>query len=231
MVHRPVSTIKMIDADGTARFPRSLPLASSNVSGEPPVPVAPTNRLPRWLARVNFAQIRRVALVLVLAATAAFGGLDTVDKQVSPFDPGEEFNDGQFTLTVERARLVDELKGTYGYAKPGKVYLGVVATMRNDGTSPGRLRDQLDLRDVADNEFFGVFRFRDGSPIQTLGPGLTEQLVFAWLLPERVARTLQSVTLRVWKKKYTQVMVTYGGKEWIDTYNYGQIVVPVKESA
>ena len=134
-------------------------------------------------------------------------------------------------VTVERARVVDELKGTYGSAKPGKVYLGVVTTLRNDGTVPGRLRDQLDLRDVSGEEFFGVFRYRDGSAIQTLGPGLTEQLVFAWLLPDSAVQSPRSVTIRVWKKKYTQLMVTYGGKEWIDTDNYGQIVVPVKESA
>ncbi len=171
-----------------------------------------------------------MALLLVLVATAAFGGLDTVDKQVTPFNPGEEFSDGEFTVTVDRARLVDELKGTYGTAKPGMMYLGVVTNLRNDGTVPGRLRDQLDLRDVPQKEFFGAFRFRDGSPIQTLGPGLTEQLVFAWQLPESVVKSLQAVTIRVWKKKYTQLMVTYGAKEWIDTDNYGQIVVPVKES-
>jgi hypothetical protein len=45
-----------------------------------------------------------------------------------------------------------------------------------------------------------------------------------------VVKSLQAVTIRVWKKKYTQLMVTYGAKEWIDTDNYGQIVVPVKES-
>jgi hypothetical protein len=172
-----------------------------------------------------------VALLLILVATAAFGGLQTVDKQVTPFKSGEEFSDGEFTVTIERARVVDELKGTYGSAKPGKVYLGVVTTLRNDGTVPGRLRDQLDLRDVSGEEFFGVFRYRDGSAIQTLGPGLTEQLVFASLLPDTAVQSLQSVTIRVWKKKYTQLMVTYGGKEWIDTDNYGQIVVPVKEPA
>jgi len=198
--------------------------------GQPPVPVERASRWSVWFARLTDARTRRVALLLVLVATAAFGGLQTVDKQVTPFASGEEFSDGEFTITIERARVVDELKGTYGTAKPGKVYLGVVTTLHNDGTVPGRLRDQLDLRDVP-GEFFGVFRFRDGSAIQTLGPGLTEQLVFAWLVPESSARSLQSVTIRVWKKKYTQLMVTYGGKEWIDTDNYGQIVVPVKESA
>jgi hypothetical protein len=187
--------------------------------------------LSHWFARLTSAQTRRVALLLVLVATAAFGGLDTVDKQVTPFKPGEEFSDGEYTITIERARLVDELKGTFASAKPGKVYLGVVATLRNDGTVAGRLRDEIDLRDLPDKEFVGTFRFRDGSPIQTLGPGLTEQLVFAWLLPESARQSVQSVSIRVWKKKYTQLMVTYGGKQWIESVtDYGQTDVPVKES-
>ena len=55
--------------------------------------------------------------------------------------------------------------------------------------------------------------------------------MFSWQVPDSVAQSLESVTIRVWKKTYTQLKVTYGGKEWIDTDNYGQIVVPVKEPA
>ena len=195
------------------------------MEGQPPVPVEQTRRL-------RFGQAWRLALFVAVIVTAAFGGLDTVDKQVTPFKPGEEFGDGEYTVTIERARLVDELKGTFASAKPGRVYLGVVATLRNDGTVPGRLRDELDVRDLPDTEFVGVFRFRDGSPIQTLGPGLTEQLVFAWLLPQSARQSVQSVTIRVWKKKYTQLMVTYGGKEWIESVtDYGQTSLPVKESS
>ncbi|OBG95707.1 hypothetical protein A5698_15120 [Mycobacterium sp. E136] len=190
-----------------------------------------THRAAQTLSRLNFAQIRRIALLLVLAATAAFGGLDTVDKRVTPFSVAQKFSDGQFTITVERARFLRELKGgmaTIGTAQPGKVYLGVVANVDNTGTVPGRLRNLFDLQDLPGKEFFGTFRFRDGSSLQTLGPGLTEQLVFTWLLPESSAQSVQAVTIRVWKKQYTQLLVTYGGKEWIDTDDYGQIVVPVQ---
>ena len=66
-------------------------------------------------------------------------------------------------------------------------------------------------------------------PIQTLGPGLTEQLVFTWVLPETALGSGDAVTVRIWKKKFTQLMVAYGGKEWIDQpqSEYGQTIVPV----
>ena len=199
--------------------------------GQPPVTPRQTDRVKHWFAGLGLAQMRRLILLVVLVATAAFGGLDTVDKRVTLFKPGEEFNDGEFTITVERARLVNELKGgghTVGPAKPGMRYLGVVATVRNDGTVPGQLRDELDLQGQPHQEFFNVFRNRDGSLIQTLGPGLTESLAFMWMLPEAALQPEQSVTLRVWKKKYTQLLVTYGGKKWIeDVKRYGLTTVSV----
>lgn len=181
-------------------------------------------RAQQWLARRKVSQWWKTGLVAVLAVAALFGGLDRVDTGATAFAPGEEFNDGQFTVTVERARLIDKIEGggrVIAPAKPGRLYLGVVATMRNDGTVPGRLRDELDLRDVPGEEFYGVFRFRDGSPIINLGPGLTEQLVFAWHVPVGSLQAESVITIRVWKKAFRQLMVTYGGKEWLDTDDYG----------
>jgi hypothetical protein len=158
----------------------------------------------RWLAGLSLRQWRNASIAAILAATALFGGLDTVDTKVIPFKPGEEFSDGEFTVTIVRASLVSELRGggrVVGPPHPGQRYLGVVATLRNDGTVPGRLRTELDLRDQPNKKFVGVFRFADGSPVQTLGPGLTEQLVFTWLLPDTALSPGQTVTLRVWKKE------------------------------
>ena len=205
------------------------------MEGQPPAPAGRTNRVTQWLANLSFSQMGRLVVLVVLIATAAFGGLDTVDKRITPFKPGEEFSDGEFTLTIERARLVPELKSggrTIAAAQPGRVYLGVVATLRNDGTVPGRLRDEFDLRDPTDYEFYGAFRFRDGSAIQDLGPGLTEQLAFLWLLPDSARQNVHEVTIRVWKKAFKQLMVTYGGKTWLESVtDYGQTVVPVKEAS
>ncbi|PRC42643.1 hypothetical protein C6A85_000000109420 [Mycobacterium sp. ITM-2017-0098] len=179
----------------------------------------------QWLAARRVRQWWKGGVAAILAVTALFGGLDPVNTNATAFAPGEEFIDGQYSVTVERARLVSKIEGSgrvYGSAKPGLLYLGVVATLRNDGTVPGRLRNELDLRAVPASEFYGVFRFRDGSPIQNLGPGLTEQLVFAWLVPADALRPGDRITIRVWKKTFRQLMVSYGGQEWIESLNdYG----------
>ena len=80
--------------------------------GQPPAPEERTTRLRQRFAGFSFGHAWRLTLFVAVIVTAAFGGLDTVDKQVTPFKPGEEFSDGEYTVTIERARLVDELKGT-----------------------------------------------------------------------------------------------------------------------
>jgi len=169
-----------------------------------------------------------------VAVAALFGGLDTVNTGATPFRQGETFDDGQYSVVVDGASLLREVRGggrTLGPVRPGKRYLGVVATLGNDGTVPGRLRDEIDLRDVPGKEFFGVWRYRDGSQIQNLGPGLTEKLVFLWVVPEDAVTAGDTVTVRVWKKTYRQLMVAYGGKEWLDSVtDYGVTDVVVKES-
>lgn len=169
-------------------------------------------------------------MTVILAVTALFGGLETVNTSVTEVKPGEEFNDGQFAVTVHRATLVSEVRGgtsTVAAVKPGRRYLGVVATLRNDGAVPGRLTDEIDLRDQPDDEFVGVMRLADGSRILNLGPGLQEQLAFVWELPESALAADDAVTLRVWRKQFKQGFAVYG-ELWVDGTDYFQVAVPVK---
>jgi hypothetical protein len=184
----------------------------------------------RRLSDWGFSQWWKGIVAVVLASTALFGGLDTVDTSVTTFKPGDEFSDGEFTVKIERATLVRELRAgntVLGREKPGRRYLGVVAQLRNDGTTPGRLAGELDLRNEPDNVFVGAMRLNDGSRIATLGPGLSEQMAFVWELPETVLAVGDTVTLRVWKKQFKQLMATYG-ETWVDSLtDYGETVVPV----
>lgn len=192
-------------------------------------------RARHWLAERPVRQWWKAALAATLAVAALFGGLDTVNTGATPFRAGEKFSDGQYTVVLNGARLLREVRGggrTIGPARPGQRYLGVVATVTNDGTVPGWLRNELDLRDVSADDFFGTWRFRDGSQIGTLGPGLTEKVVFLWVVRDDAVTAGDTITVRVWKKTFTQLMVAYGGREWIDSNtDYGVTELVVEESA
>lgn len=187
-----------------------------------------------WLrgefGRLKLKQLRAAAAGLILAVAGLFGGLDTVTAGTTVFAADEPHSDGEFTLTVMRASVVDELRAgrrIVAHAQPGLKFLGVVADVRNDGTIPGRLHGEMTLRDPAQNNSVGVFRIQDGSPATTLGPGLTEQLVFVWRVADSDIHPDSEVTLRVTGKKFTELLVSYG-RDWIDSpTDYAEITLPV----
>jgi hypothetical protein len=55
------------------------------MDGQPPADDRLTARVRRWLANLRFRQMWQLTVALILAATAAFGGLDAVDTKVAPF--------------------------------------------------------------------------------------------------------------------------------------------------
>jgi hypothetical protein len=166
----------------------------------------------------------------VVAVAALFGGLDSVDAKPKVFNVDQPYSDGQFTVTVERAAIRDEISAgdhVVAPAEPGHVYLGLVTMVRNDGTIRGLLEHELDLRDQPRKEFTGVFRHADGSNLPSLGPKLTDELVFLWKLPNSAIAPGSKVTVRVWQKMFSEMMVTYG-KDWLASEtSYAQVTMPV----
>lgn len=196
------------------------------MAAKPGVPVV--RRLRGWLDRIAIVHVLQIGFVAILAATALFGGLDTVDTKITPFTTGEPFTDGQYTITIQRATAVSNVPAEgVEPAPPGRRYLGVVASVRNNGTAPGALRNELDLRDQPGKQWIGPYRMSDGSVLVWLGPGLTESVAFIWQLPEAALQPGSSVTLRVWRKTFQELVINYG-QNWIETDDYGEITVPVK---
>lgn len=193
-----------------------------------------TSSISEWaraeFARLKLRQLWHLGAGLVLAVAALFGGLDSVDAKPNVFGIGQPYSDGEFTLTIARASAVNDLRAgarVIAPAQPGQLYLGLVTTIRNDGTIPGLLSEELDLRDQPRKKFVGVFRIADGSIITALGPKLTEKAVYVWTLPQSAIAPGSSVTVRVWQKRFTELLVTYG-KFWIPSpTSWAQIVVPV----
>jgi hypothetical protein len=194
-------------------------------------PLTLTGRVRQWVADLGFHQMWQVGVVVILAATALFGGLDDADTKVTDFKPGEKFSDGQFTVTVDRATLVTELASGATVvmpARPGRRYLGVVADVQNDGTVPGMLQGELDLQGEPGAKYLGTIRMADGSPIVTLGPGLSDKLGFLWDVPDDALHTGDSVTPRVWRKQFKEFAVSYSQAWTYSLTDYGQVSVPVK---
>ncbi|MHA3021225.1 hypothetical protein ACXPWS_13300 [Mycobacterium sp. BMJ-28] len=187
-----------------------------------------TSRVRQWLSGWGFKQWRRAGLVALLAATAAFGGLDTVNDKVTDLKPGEQFNTGEFEMTVHRARLVNEVRaGTKVlYApKPGTRYLGLVVTAHNIGTLPGVLDKPVQLVSLPGATMLPAVRVADGTQAGRLGPGLTDQVALLWQVPESALSVGAELPVRLWKE-VRRLNVT-AGQGWVLTDDYGQLTVPV----
>lgn len=192
-------------------------------------PATGTGRVRKWLSGWGVKQWRQAALVAVLAGTAAFGGLDTVNKQVTDLKPGEQFDNGRFEMTVQRATLVNEVRAGKRLLfpeKPGRRYLGLVITVHNVSTLTGNVFRAVDLVDQPDATVMPAMRLADGTVAVRLGPGLTDQIVLLWDVPETAISVGADVHVRIWKE-VKRLNATYG-QGWVhDQTDYGRLAVPV----
>lgn len=197
--------------------------------------VAPDQR-PSWLRGrledLRLSQWAKGVVAVLLGATALFGGLDRVDTGVTTVRPGERYDDGAVSVTVDRASVVSSVTAgdrVLRQPEPGSRYLAVVAEVSNDGSTDAPLTDELDLRGVPDARKAGAFRLADGTQSVRLGPGLQDRFGFVWQIPESALSAGDTVTVRIWKKQYKELSVTYG-KGWVDSLtDYGQVEIPVQE--
>jgi len=186
------------------------------------------------LAQLKLPQLWHLVAGAIIAVAALFGGLDSVDAKPTVFTVGQPYSDGEFTVTVKRALLLDEVlagKHVVAASKPGYSYLGVVSTVRNDGPIQGNLSmgssEEEFVPQQMKKEYVGAFRIADSSVVSSLGPKISDELLFLWKVPSGEIKPGFSVTLRVWKKQLQEMVVTYG-KAWLpsDT-SFAQITLPV----
>jgi hypothetical protein len=186
------------------------------------------------LAGLKLPQLWHLIAGAIVAVAALFGGLDSVDAKPTVFKVGQPYSDGEFTVNVKEALALDEVragKRVLQRAEPGRVYLGLVSTIRNDGPIQGGMSmgsgdPEFDLQQPS-KEFIGAFRIADASMVTALGPKLSEEVLFLWKLPQAAVSAGSVVTLRVWQKQLREMIVTYG-KGWLASEtSFAQIDVPV----
>ena len=186
------------------------------------------------LAQLKLPQMWHLVAGAVVAVAALFGGLDSVDAKPTMFKVGQPYSDGEFTVTVQRAVLLDDVragKRVIMPATPDHIYLGLVSVVRNDGPIQGSLSaaasdPEFDLQ-LPHKEFLDAYRIADSSMVVALGPKLSEKLVFLWKVPRAEITAGSHVTLRVWQKQLRELVVTFG-RAWLPSEtSFAQIDVPV----
>jgi hypothetical protein len=193
-------------------------------------------RLARLADRVPTGWFATILTVAFLGVTAAFGGLAAVAVPPVPdIEPGETHENAQFSLTVERAVLIDELPGSGTSVDDGQRVLALVVTAENvwtkavpasgqSGVTASVLVDELD-----DAPAGSVARFDDATIHPWLQPGLPAQLVLTW--PVDADRFADGDELHVDLRDftlYTGQLITYG-QTWEDPVVAARMTVPIRD--
>ena len=175
---------------------------------------AATDRVPtKWFAGIGTA--------LFLAVTAAFGGLAPVAADDEPalarLAAGDTHTSRQLAITVQRAVLIDELRGSGSFAdeEKGERLLVLLIEMENRWNVPLRTFGTEGVMDAVrldgdDRAATGIVREDDQTFTPWLQPGVPALLVFSWTVPgtayadgDELKIVLRDSTLQVGQLLYT----------------------------
>ncbi|KRQ18004.1 MULTISPECIES: hypothetical protein [Mycobacteroides] len=212
---------------------------------EPPAPHGVIGRSVAWIRTwwndLEFVQMWHVVTVLAIVTTAGFGGLDAVDKTPQTFDLGKPFDNGEFTITVQKAVLRSEIVGggaVIAKEKPGRMYLAVLAEVTNNSDRVDVVSSQFSLPNVPDvqdiSQFQGqravTLRIEDGSFLVGLQPDITEKVAVVWSVPSAAVLPGSTVSIQVPYRKFSRGLVLYG-EGWVDDGKSATTTVPVEVSS
>ncbi|MBF9315884.1 hypothetical protein [Mycobacteroides chelonae] len=194
-----------------------------------------------WWNDLEFVQMWHVVTVLAIVTTAGFGGLDAVDKTPQTFDLGKPFDNGEFTITVQKAVLRSEIVGggaVIAKEKPGRMYLAVLAEVTNNSDRVDVVSSQFSLPNVPDvqdiSQFQGqravTLRIEDGSFLVGLQPDITEKVAVVWSVPSAAVPPGSTVSVQVPYRKFSRGLVLYG-EGWVDDGKSATTTVPVEVSS
>lgn len=176
---------------------------------------------------------------LLLASTAAFGGLEPVEAAgPAPFELGAQVTAAPFEITVDRAVWVDELPGVYLLDDSNR-WLALVATVVNTHTESlghelaeavrlvgveGLLREPLEGTAAVVSSEQSVLA--DGSGLSPVQPGLPYEMVFLFeqdgSVPPPTEVTVQ-IAAHTWRADSFD-----GFFSWLDPTVVAEGTVPIR---
>ncbi|WP_166355478.1 hypothetical protein [Phytoactinopolyspora limicola] len=189
-------------------------------------------RVVRTLREIPFLVWGPLLLAVVLAAGVAAGELvpRVGPGRIAELEAGVEVDTGPFLLTVERARVLDELPGVAeGDDTARALALVVTVSLTSDRTLSGAmLADSVALRGIDDDGPVpapNVVVLADGSHLDALQPGLEYEVAMVW---EQSAEHPEPVELDVEVTGRTlRDSAIDGAAQWLDRTPVAAGTVPV----
>jgi hypothetical protein len=166
-------------------------------------------------AQMSLNRLTWVVVVIILVTTAAFGGLDTVER-VTPVSLGQTYDDGPLRVTPHSAAIRASVPGMRELDQACR-YLMVDVTIESvadrsvtlpnafpvigtevdcEGSKAERTQDVFSIRGVPAS-FKGMVRLRDGQPMPTLEPGFTNEFRLLWAVPTADLATRPEISMRM----------------------------------
>lgn len=213
------------------------------VTTTPPAPPAPSLRARAGSAaqKVPTKWFVTGGLVLFLAVSAAFGGLnDAVAAPIPALAAGDTHTGAQLSITVERAVLLDGFPEQGILPDEGDRLLVVVATVEDVWRDPASTRTTLgaadNLRPVgvpgldASSAPQSVAVISDGTEFPDLQPGVPVELAFIWSVDPAALADGDSIAVDLYAKTYQSDGFITSGERWVNPVVVATVTVPVTDS-
>lgn len=166
--------------------------------------------------------ITRIAVVVVLAGSAAFGGLaDAAGAPIAELELGQPHHGTPLTITVQSVSVVGALPGNSAEPEPGQSFLRVRAEMVNEWDEP-LLRpldgvrvsgiDGFDAAAEADMLLYAA----DGDALLRLQPGVPTVVDLVWPVRTADAAPGSPVTVELFDLSLYTFTAVATGQDWSD---------------
>ncbi|ADB30083.1 hypothetical protein Kfla_0978 [Kribbella flavida DSM 17836] len=170
--------------------------------------------------------------VVLLAISAAFGGLAKAEEETPRVDAGTAVDAGQFEVTIQRVTVVTDLKPLFSPDEGGAL-LGVVTklelTDKTGTTAPTDLIRVLDVPGIKPTDApLGTTNLRDQTQSPVLTPGFGEDVAYIWKLPKATELPRQ-VTLGIQHYTFGESVLDHHEK-WTKDRLAAETTVAVKDN-
>jgi hypothetical protein len=172
------------------------------------------------------------AVVVLLAISAAFGGLAKASDETPTVGAGTAVDAGQFSVTVLRVVVVKDLKPLFT-PDEGGVLIGVVLKLElTDKTGlepPSDLIRLLDVNGVKPTDPpIGTTNLRDQTQDPVLTPHQAEDVAYIWKLP-KATDLPREVRLSIQHYEFRESVLDHHDN-WTKDTVAAEVTVPVKDN-